>query len=159
NNDRRPGRGRDMTAGRFACLRTHSWHSLLEGTAPPQALRQRAAGCGYLALALTDTNSLTGAVEFVAAARSADLRPIPRAHLVQQSQRGSAGAGTGDEQRGGAGHGGLCAVRVVRLTYLERPPWFVQAAGLYCVGSLKFGSVYSAVQTLMVPSSPAEASR
>src|SRR5262249_41189533 len=49
-----------------------------------------AAECGYLALALTDTNSLTGAVEFVAAARSCDVRPILGAHLVQQNQRATA---------------------------------------------------------------------
>src|SRR5262249_37898665 len=79
-----------MSTGRFACLRTHSWHSLLEGTAPPQALLQRAAECGYLALALTDTNSLTGAVEVVAAARSCAVRPILGAHLQQTSQRATA---------------------------------------------------------------------
>src|SRR5262249_8580271 len=79
-----------MTAGRFACLRTHSWHSLREGTAPPHARRQRPAACGYQALVRTATNRLTGAVEFVAATRSGDVRPILGAHLVQQSQRATA---------------------------------------------------------------------
>jgi DNA polymerase III alpha subunit len=52
---------------KLASVRTHSWYSLLEGVNSPQQLAEAAAQEGYQALALTDTNSLAGAVEFVAA--------------------------------------------------------------------------------------------
>ena len=60
----------------FVSLRNHSWYSLLGGTASPEALARRAAECGYRALALTDTNSLGGCVEFVAACEACGVKPI-----------------------------------------------------------------------------------
>ena len=60
---------------------THSWHSLLEAEPSPAALVQRAVEAGYSAVALTDTNSLCGAVTFVDLAARAGLRPIVGAHL------------------------------------------------------------------------------
>ena len=42
----------------------------------PEVLVERAAACGYEALALTDTNNLYGAVAFVEAARKHGIRPI-----------------------------------------------------------------------------------
>ncbi len=62
-------------------LHTHSWYSLLEGTASPKALLDRAARLGYKALALTDTNNLYGAVAFVEEAFHRDVRPLLGARL------------------------------------------------------------------------------
>jgi error-prone DNA polymerase len=75
-----------MGAG-FASLRTHSWYSWLEGTASPDALLRRAAEIGQTSLALTDSNNLCGAVEFVEAARCCGVRPILGADVRHQSQR------------------------------------------------------------------------
>src|SRR5262245_20935256 len=73
---------------RFACLRAHSWDSWLEGVSSPDALLARALECGYTALALTDTNTLCGAVEFsVAAQRHGGIRLLLGADLRQQTQR------------------------------------------------------------------------
>ncbi len=68
-------------------LHTHSWYSLLEATASPAALLQRAASCGYRTLALTDTNNLYGAMHFVKEAKHLDVRPILGACLRQQRTR------------------------------------------------------------------------
>src|SRR5262249_25511527 len=57
-------------------LHVHSHYSLLEGVDSPDALLQRAAACGYPALALTDSNNLYGAVAFVEAAQRHGVRPI-----------------------------------------------------------------------------------
>jgi len=59
-----------------ASLHTHSWYSLLEGTASPATLLARAAACGTTALALTDTNNLYGAAAFVETASSFKVRPL-----------------------------------------------------------------------------------
>jgi DNA polymerase III alpha subunit len=64
-------------------LHTHSWYSLLEGVSSPDALLARAAACGYVSLALTDTNNLYGAVQFVEAARRHGVRPLLGACLRQ----------------------------------------------------------------------------
>jgi DNA-directed DNA polymerase III PolC len=53
----------------------------------PAALAERAAECGYTDLALTDVNSLAGAVEFAEAARRVGVRPILGARLRHQSQQ------------------------------------------------------------------------
>ncbi|MBV9126191.1 MAG: DNA polymerase III subunit alpha, partial [Planctomycetes bacterium] len=49
----------------------------------PEELLRRAAGCGYPALALTDTNNLYGAVSFVEQAHRHGVRPILGACLRQ----------------------------------------------------------------------------
>src|SRR5947208_2287364 len=76
-----------MASCRFTPLRTHSWHSLLEGVASPAALLGRAAEPGYEAMALTDPNSLAGAVEFSAAARRHGVRAIVGACLRRDRLR------------------------------------------------------------------------
>jgi DNA polymerase III alpha subunit len=76
-----------MTKARFACVRTHSWYSLPEGVSSPEALLARAAEAGYAALALTDTNSLAGAVEFYEAARGFGVRPLLGATLARDRLR------------------------------------------------------------------------
>jgi DNA-directed DNA polymerase III PolC len=68
-------------------LHVHSWYSLLEGVTSPQALLQRAAACGYTALALTDANNLYGAVEFTEQAHRHGIRPFVGACLRQQRTR------------------------------------------------------------------------
>lgn len=68
-------------------LHTHSWYSLLEGTASPACLVKKAARCGYRALALTDTNNLYGAMAFVKAAAEWNLRPLLGACLRQNATR------------------------------------------------------------------------
>jgi len=60
----------------FVHLHTHSYYSFLNGLASPQALAQAAAQQGMPALALTDLNMLTGAVEFQDACQSAGVLPI-----------------------------------------------------------------------------------
>jgi len=60
----------------YAHLHTHSWYSFLEGLPSPQELAQAAAQAGLPALALTDTHSLTGAVEFQLACDSAGVQGI-----------------------------------------------------------------------------------
>jgi error-prone DNA polymerase len=64
-------------------LHAHSWYSLLEGASSPDALLERAAACGYTALALTDTNNLYGAVGFAELAYRRGLRPLFGACLRQ----------------------------------------------------------------------------
>src|SRR5262245_37312933 len=73
-------------AGRFAPLGCCSWYSLLDGVSSPDELLRRAAVLGYPALALTDPNSLAGAVEFVGAAKGHSVRPILGATLRHQTQ-------------------------------------------------------------------------
>jgi DNA-directed DNA polymerase III PolC len=68
-------------------LHTHSWYSLLEATASPATLLRRAAQCGYSALALTDTNNLYGAMNFVKEATVWGIRPLLGSRLRQQQTR------------------------------------------------------------------------
>src|SRR5260370_26137448 len=68
-------------------LHVHSWYSLLEGVSSPTALLQRAAACGYTALALTDSNNLYGAVPFMEQARQQGIRPLLRACLRHKPTR------------------------------------------------------------------------
>lgn len=57
-------------------LTTHSTYSLQEGLMTPAELVQAAQANGMPALALTDHNLLTGAIEFVTACKTANLQPI-----------------------------------------------------------------------------------
>src|SRR3954447_26536294 len=68
-------------------LHTHSWYSLLEGVSSPQALLARAEAVGMTVLALTDTNSLYGAVPFTDEARRRGIRPLLGACLRQEETR------------------------------------------------------------------------
>ena len=65
----------------FVHLRAHSHYSFLEGLASPAELAQAAAGLGMPALALTDHNLLTGAVEFYDACHASGIKPILGLHL------------------------------------------------------------------------------
>jgi DNA-directed DNA polymerase III PolC len=57
-------------------LHVHSSFTLLGGTAPVEALVERAAADGMAALALTDDHALYGAVVFSSACRAAGVQPI-----------------------------------------------------------------------------------
>ncbi|MEM5775360.1 MAG: PHP domain-containing protein, partial [Anaerolineaceae bacterium] len=60
----------------FSHLHTHSHFSLLSGIPSPAQLVQRAAQLGMPALALTDHDRLTGAIEFYDACREAGIQPL-----------------------------------------------------------------------------------
>ena len=60
----------------FIHLHAHSHYSLLEALPSPVELVQAAAEAGMPALALTDHNRLTGALEFYAACQEAALQPV-----------------------------------------------------------------------------------
>lgn len=60
----------------FVHLHCHSGYSLLEGTATPKTLIGAARKQGMGALALTDRNTLYGAVSFYTQARKAGIKPI-----------------------------------------------------------------------------------
>ncbi|MCK4975449.1 MAG: PHP domain-containing protein, partial [Anaerolineales bacterium] len=60
----------------FIHLHTHSYYSLLEGLLSPQELARAAAASGMPALALTDHDNLTGAVEFYDACQEVGVQPI-----------------------------------------------------------------------------------
>jgi hypothetical protein len=77
-------------SGRLVSVRTHSWYSLLEAVHSPAALLECAAARGYAAVALTDTNSAAGAVEFVEAASRVGVRPVVGARLAHGNHRATA---------------------------------------------------------------------
>ena len=66
----------------YVPLRVHSHHSLLRGTTSVAALCRAAASRGLDALALTDTNSVGGTVEFWEEAQAAGLQPILGAQVL-----------------------------------------------------------------------------
>lgn len=65
-----------MTAPRFIHLRVHSEYSLLEGAVPVKKLVKLCVEAGMPAVALTDTNSMFGALEFSTLASGAGVQPI-----------------------------------------------------------------------------------
>ncbi len=71
-----------MTEHGYVELHCHSVFSLLDGASSPEALVRQAAALGMPALALTDHDSLAGAVRFVTAAREAGIHPILGAELT-----------------------------------------------------------------------------
>jgi DNA polymerase III alpha subunit len=66
----------------FVHLHCHSTWSLLDGAIPAESLPHAAAALGYEAVALTDHDSLTGAVRFASACRAAGVKPIYGAELT-----------------------------------------------------------------------------
>ncbi len=61
---------------RFVHLRVHSAYSLLEGALKIEVLAKQAKADGMVALALTDTNNLFGALEFSEKMAGAGIQPI-----------------------------------------------------------------------------------
>ncbi len=68
--------GSDLTPDGFTHLHVHSHYTLLGGTAAVADLVARAAAQGLARLALTDTNTLYGAVAFSRACQAAGILPI-----------------------------------------------------------------------------------
>lgn len=66
----------------FVHLHTHSSYSFLDGTNSPQQLVSRAASMNMPALALTDHNYVSGAVEFFKAAADCGIKPIIGAEIT-----------------------------------------------------------------------------
>ena len=66
----------------FVHLHCHSTWSLLDGAIPAETLPLMAAELGYQAVALTDHDSLTGAVRFAKSCRSVGIKPIYGAELT-----------------------------------------------------------------------------
>lgn len=62
-------------------LHCHSAYSFLDGVSLPQELAHRAADLGYVALALTDHNSVSGSMELAEAAGDAGVRAIHGAEI------------------------------------------------------------------------------
>lgn len=71
----------------FVHLHTHSYYSLLDGTASPQALVERAKQLGFRHLALTDHQALYGAVDFYQQAKSVGIHPILGAEITLTDDR------------------------------------------------------------------------
>ncbi len=69
-------------------LHCHSYYSLLEGASSPEQLIARAVRLGMRALALTDRDTLAGAVPFWEAARARGLRPLLGAELTLDDAHG-----------------------------------------------------------------------
>jgi error-prone DNA polymerase len=66
----------------FVHLHAHTVWSLRDGAIPAEVLPHFAADLGYEAVAMTDHDSLTGAVRFAKACRQAGIKPIYGAELT-----------------------------------------------------------------------------
>lgn len=60
----------------FTHLKLHSHYTMMGATASPEKLVARALACGMQSLALTDANSLYGAIQFQQACLQAQIKPI-----------------------------------------------------------------------------------
>ena len=65
----------------YAELHAHSWFSFLDGVSSPRQLAQVAADLGLPAVALTDHQTLAGAVQFTLACREVGVKPIVGAEV------------------------------------------------------------------------------
>ena len=66
----------------FIHLHCHSNFSLLDSTIPIKDLTQTASRLGMPAVALTDTNHLSGSVEFFESAQQEGIKPIIGAEVI-----------------------------------------------------------------------------
>ncbi|MBC8076363.1 MAG: PHP domain-containing protein, partial [Chloroflexales bacterium] len=73
----------------FVHLHVHSEYSLLDGYASTKAITERAAELGMDSIALTDHGVMYGAMEFYAAAKKANVKPIigVEAYVAPKSRR------------------------------------------------------------------------
>ena len=88
-----------MASPPYVELHAHSAFSFLDGASLPAELAEAAAALGHGALALTDHDTLSGALEFATAAAAAGVRPITGAELT-----------IGDSPLGPLGHVTLLAL-------------------------------------------------
>ena len=72
----------DVPQGRYVELHCHSCFSLREGASVPEDLVLQARRLGYPALALTDHDSLAGAMQFAQAAKAWDVQAIIGAEVT-----------------------------------------------------------------------------
>jgi error-prone DNA polymerase len=101
-------------------LHAHSAYSFLDGTSMPDELAERALALGHQALALTDHDSLSGAMELAVAAGEMGLKAIFGAEVTvameaegqsQGSDRAGRARAAAGQGRPGAGRGGPNASR------------------------------------------------
>ena len=95
-------------------LHTHSYYSFLAGTLSIDRLVRLAGSKGYSALALTDTNNVSGAMEFYTACMSAGIKPLIGAELRYGGRHVVALARNND------GYADICAA-VTRLVEYAPP--------------------------------------
>ncbi|CAM5324288.1 DNA polymerase III subunit alpha [Streptomyces viridochromogenes] len=102
----------------FTHLRTVSGFSLRHGASHPERLAERAAERGMDALALTDRDSLSGAVRFTKACAAAGVRPLYGVELAveESAPRGEAPGRRRTPVRGGA----FVDEPAQRVTFLAR---------------------------------------
>jgi len=131
----------------FVPLRVRSHGSLLDGTASPRALIERALTLGYDALALTDRDNLYLALAFYRAARAEGLTPLLGAEVTLRAAADSslrAAETAPPRRRPGAllialdrrGYASLCAVITARQLDADFdlvPALAEQHAGLHVV--------------------------
>ncbi|MBC8515184.1 DNA polymerase III subunit alpha [bacterium] len=100
-------------------LRTHSHHSLGQGVPSSTTLLDRCAAMGIGAVALTDTDTMAGVIDFVARARARAIQPLPATTLQTHA---------GDLillPRNTKGWGGLC--RLLTQRRMGRAPTPIDA--------------------------------
>lgn len=68
-------------------LHLHSYYSFLAGTLSIERIIDHAKQAGYSALALTDTNNVSGIIEFYTRCRNAGIKPIPGAEFLAGRSR------------------------------------------------------------------------
>ncbi len=71
----------------YAELHCHSAYSFLDGASDPAELAATAAGLGHEALALTDHDNVSGAMEFAHACKGVGVRPITGCELTVKVPR------------------------------------------------------------------------
>ncbi len=100
----------------YAELHCHSYFSLLDGSSSPEALVARAKELGLAALALTDHDSLAGAIRFWMAATEASLHAVIGAEVTLEDE--SHLTLLAESQ---TGYASLC--RLLTRTHLEDQPY------------------------------------
>lgn len=103
----------------FTHLRAASGYSLRYGASHPNALAERAAERGLDALALTDRDSLAGAVRFAKACAGAGIRPLFGVDLAVPGVS-AAGPGAAKRQRTPARGGAFVTETPQRAVFLAR---------------------------------------
>ena len=100
-----------MSAASFIHLHVHSEFSLLSGVPRIQELVAQAKALGMPALALTDTNRMSGLILFYNACSAAGIRPILG---VELDEVGRPGEGVVLLARNAEGYGDLCELTTRR---------------------------------------------
>lgn len=91
-----------VSASGFVHLHVHSYYSFFDSTLAPCEIVRLAAGQGASAVALTDTNALSGVVEFYKAATAEGIKPLLGAEVRQPEEAVADATAT---RSVGSGHG------------------------------------------------------